>query len=141
MTVREYLGQIERLDCYIQQKQQQLAELKEMVYSLQGVDTTREKVDTSCFFRQQSIDYFVRLKDEIEQKVCEFQKLKDKIITEIQQLDNLLYVNILYKRYIEFKKYWQIAEELHYSTAYIKAVSVNACKEFGKTIFVTSRKL
>ena len=61
-----------------------------------------------------------------------FVDLKNKIISEIQGLSNPVYIQILYKKYVEAKRLEVIAVEMSYSYDHIKHAHGRALQEFGR---------
>ena len=68
-----------------------------------------------------------------------FVDLKHKVINQIQSLDNRSYAEILYKRYIEFKRLELIAVELGYSYNRIRHLHGEALKYFDKLAHVSTQ--
>ena len=139
MTAREYLLKLKDLDIKINQKLTELQSLKESLYISQAkaeVEKVKGKSkDKDAGFVKiiAKIDYLEKvINKEIESFIYE----KHKIIAEIQMLKNSLYVEFLYKRYVEFKRLEEIAEEMSYSFGYIRKVHKLALEEFYKTILL-----
>ena len=65
-----------------------------------------------------------------------FVDTKRKIINEIYQLDNDLHIKVLYKKYIEFKNFIEIANELERSHQYILNTHGQALKNFENIILM-----
>lgn len=61
-----------------------------------------------------------------------------KIINQIQQLDKLQHVQILYKKYVEYKPLKRIARELSYSESHLKKLHRQALQEFTEK-FLTAQ--
>lgn len=57
---------------------------------------------------------------------------KNKIIGEIQTLENENYMNLLYKRYVEGKRLEVIAVEMNYNYGHTKKMHGWALLEFGE---------
>lgn len=123
---KEYLRQLRRLEVCIEQRQEELNRLRELI-GCNAIDYG-ERVQTSP-----SVDSIpnevirrVELEADISRKIERFLQLKHKIINEIQSLDNAVYVSILYKRYVEYKSYKEIAAELKYNVSYVRQLHSKA---------------
>ena len=110
MTAKEYLNQYRLALIKIEHRKKQLAEFKSTLgYS--GINLS-DKVQTSPKDSlSEGVAKAVDIERSIREDVLKLEELKDRIISEIHQLDNPMYIKILYKRYIEGKKLWEISEE------------------------------
>ena len=127
-----YLCQIKILDTKIKQKQEQYNQLYESAHSIGAVRYDREPVQTSKTNDaiERSIIRYLELEEEIKDETLNFQKTKHKIINEIQELDDDRFINLLYKKYVEYKPMNMIAEEMCYSYDYVKELHRNSLKAF-----------
>ncbi len=101
-----YLQKVEKMDLCIDQKLLQLEDLKSIRFNVQAIDYEKERVMCSVVnngFKKS--DRYIDLDKEINKEIDDFCDLKQVIINQIQQLDNIIYVDILHKKYIEYKKY------------------------------------
>jgi len=134
MTPKEYLLQIQKLDTKIKQRQQQLDELTATMYGLSG-GSLGERVSTSAKNEAAFVN-LVEKKDALEFFITaltiEFMDKKNRIIGEIQAMENTQYMNLLYKRYVERKTLEVIAVEMNYSYRHANRVHGLALIEFGK---------
>ena len=133
MTAKEYLKKIRLLDIKINQKVKELDELRTMSQAVRGIDYSKECVQTSLSSGanfEKSVIRISELERLLDREIDYFVDLKHKIINQIQSLDNRNYAEILYKRYIEFKKLELIAVEMGYSYNRIKHLHGYALKEF-----------
>ncbi len=138
MTVKEYLEQLELIDVIIKQKIEEQNSLRIKEASLRSVSGTDEKTESQqeCFA-------------ELRRKICaageliaremkEYLDKERKIINEIQQLKKPKYVQLLYKKYVQFKKLEDIAAEMNYTYQYTRELHGQALKEFQKYITTNS---
>lgn len=133
MTAKEYLKKIRFLDIKINQKIKELDELRIMLKTVKGVDYSKECVQTSLSSGanfEKAILRISELERLLDSEIDYFVDLKHKIINQIQSIDNRSYAEILYKRYIEFKKLELIAVEMGYLYNRIKHLHGYALKEF-----------
>lgn len=137
MRAKEYLQGVQRLDMMIDQKVKELSDLRQMVSGVGGIDYTKERVQTSpsgdAPFIRQTLR-IVELEQEINDAIDVFVNRKHKIIDQIQTLENADYADLLYKRYIEYKRLEQIAVEMHFSYSHTKRLHGHALQAFEKKI-------
>lgn len=131
---KEYLKQVETLDAKIQQKKIELAGLKEEATCTGAFDYSAEKVQTSAKADSMSkkVAKYVDLENEIHEDIERFTELKHKVIGQIHMLDDPKYINILFKKYIEYKGLKEISKELGYSYDHIRRVHGWALLEFQR---------
>lgn len=135
MWAKKYLQEIQRLEELLNQRLEELASLKAM-YGLRGCNLS-EKVQTSTKgdALESSVIKCVELQDKVNTMIDEFVDKKNKIITEIQSLDDKSYSDILYKRYIRYFSIKQIANDLQISENAVKCKLKRAEKRFERTIY------
>ena len=133
---KKYLGRIKLLDAKIDNKVQELKELRHRVESLSSVTLTANKVQMSPEYDRigKNVAKILEIEENIVKQCKEMEKEKHKMIDEIGSLKNPLHVSILFKRYIEFKSIEKIADELNYSCVHIKRCHGDALNEFEKVI-------
>lgn len=140
MSAKEYLLQVHRKEANIERLQCDKENLRKMLYSLGGAHEG-ERVQTSRNF-----DRFGSVYAKIDEKDCiiadKLQELIDfkvKVSEEIGALSDLKYIEILYKRYIQFFSFEQIAVDMGYSYRYVTKMHGYALLEFEK-LYPKSRK-
>jgi DNA-directed RNA polymerase specialized sigma subunit len=131
---KEYLQQLRRLDIQIMQMKDQQEMLRATLLSAtnpedEHVSGGRLPGDTSVV---NLVDKLDRQSREINRLLAEFIEQRLRIIQEIHSLENPLHVQILFKRYVEYKKLDQIAEEMHYSYVHIIRLHGQALKSFSE---------
>lgn len=120
---KEYLKQVETLDTKIQQKKIELDSLKDGAIGLGAFDYSREKVQTSASESMSGkVAKYVDLENEIHEDIERFTELRHKVIGQIHMLDDPKYINVLFKKYIEYKGLKEISKELGYSYDHIRRV-------------------
>lgn len=139
MAAKEYLSQLKMLDTKIEHMQAQLDMLKAAAVMNGAIDYSKEKVQTSasgdglCNAVSRYIDKDRQITAEIDKLV----DLRRKIISELHSLDNELYMDILFKRYVEYRKYKDldaIADALGYTSEYMRHLHGWALQEFEKVM-------
>ncbi len=137
MNAREYLEQLQKMDIAINQNIAWLYELKNIRKELKGVNYTSQKVKTSKSNRadfEKTLLIIMDMEQNINDSIDKFVDQKNEIIKQIQSLDNHKYVQVLYKKYVEYKRLEEIAIEMYYSYQYIKEIHKKALQEFKKNI-------
>lgn len=130
---KEYLKQVETLDTKIQQKNIELDSLKGNAIGLGAFDYSKEKVQTSASESMSGkVAKYVDLENEIHEDIERFTELKHKVIGQIHMLDDTKYINVLFKKYIEYKGLKEISKELGYSYDHIRRVHGWALLEFQR---------
>ena len=125
-----------KLKILIEQRQKELDQLTEQkLNSVSGIDYSKIPVKgarrVGASFEQaavQSLD----LAEEIAGLIEQYNSLRHTIIGQIQQLDKPEYVQVLYKRYVEEKRWEEIAIEMGYSCDHIRHLHGYALREFCK---------
>lgn len=135
MKVKDYLKQIQLLDIKIDQRIKQAQNLREIAVAGKGIDYSKDKVQTSVSGDAiaESIIKYVSLENDINRQIDKFVDLKNKIIGQIQGLSDPTYMQLLYKRYIEYKRLELIAVEMGYTYQYTRSLHSQALQEFERT--------
>lgn len=121
MNAQRYLQQIKILDTKIKQKEDQYFEIYNTPtnigarYDKELVQTTRTGDKT-----EKLVIKYLQFEEEISEQKLKFYEIKNRIINEIQELSDDRYINVLYKRYVEYKNYEVISKEMRYSFDYVK---------------------
>lgn len=131
-TPKEYLRQLKTAEIKIEQKEEELERLKASLESI-STGTDSERVQTTPRDRlSEEVPIIADLKEEIKSDIKALLILKNKIINEIQSMDNPVYINILYKRYVQYKSLEEIAVEMSYSYRQIKRLHGISLQGFRK---------
>lgn len=133
MTAKEYLSQYRAAEVKTKHREKQLAELRSTLCAA-GINIS-EKVQTSPKdSMSEDVARVIDLEAEIRAEKLRLEEFKHKIINEIHQLENPLFVQILYKRYIECKSLWEISDEINYAYRHVKRLHGHALQEFYRKI-------
>lgn len=136
MKAKEYLRQLYRLEVVIKQKMKEKEELYYLLRGISGIDYSREKVQASrpneASFAK-ILEKASRLDEEINSEIDKFIDLKHLIIKQIQSMDEHNYIELLYKRYVEFKDFSTIADEMNFVVQYVIELHGKALKAFERT--------
>ncbi len=130
---KEYLSQIRRLDVLIEQKIREKDELAKYDISAMQYDVDRVQVSSSGEAPQvRVVEKLIEYEKEIDIMIDSFYDLKRRIISQIQALPRVEHVQLLYKRYVEYKRLEAIALEMGYSFEWVRHIHGNALAEFGR---------
>ena len=131
-TPKEYLRQLRTAEIKIEQKEEELERLKSSLESI-SAGTDSERVQTTPRDRlSEEITRIVDLEKEINSDLGAMLMLRNKIINEIQSMDNPVYIDILYKRYVQYKSLEEIAVEMSYSYTRLRHLHGRALQGFKK---------
>ena len=129
-TPKEYLRQLKTASIKIEQKEDELERLKAAAESI-SANNESERVQTTPRDRiSEDVARIADLKEEINRDIGELLILRNKIINEIQSLDNPVYIDILYKRYVEYKTLEEIAVEMSYTYVHTRRLHGLALQAF-----------
>lgn len=136
MKAKEYLQQLQRLDTVINQKINELSDLRLKSQSTGSIDYSKERVQTSPSGDAPFVKLIGRIIDleaEINAEIDAFVNEKHRIINQIQALKNSKYIEILYKHYVEFKRLEVVAVEMNFTYQYVVELHGYALKDFQTT--------
>jgi len=136
MKAKEYLKTLQKLDTVINQKITELGSLRVMSGSIGGIDYSKDRVQTSPsndapFVR--TVNRMIDLEEEINQEIDRYVDRKHEIINQIQGLQNVNYISLLYKRYVEFKNFETVASEMNFTYQYTIELHGYALQDFERT--------
>lgn len=142
MTAKKYLQGIRDLEMKIKHRQTQVNFLREKTSAAQAIryDKTIVKSSVSNSKLENDIATYTDIEREIEKTKIIFENRRNKIIGEIHELEDGRHVNILFKRYVEYKRYEKIADEMGYSFDYVKHLHGEALKAFNEKILKDNTK-
>lgn len=134
MTAKVYLSQIRRLDVIIRQKELEAENLMTLAVSLNSMDYSRDKVQTSDVTSraERLVDKAVDLSEEILEDKTKLILLRQKIVAQIEALDRAEHIDLLYEKYVRYKSLTQIAEEMHRDYGSVRHMHGWALAEFQK---------
>ncbi len=136
MTAKEYLQQLRCLDIKINQKISEKNDLQKKAQSISAVDYSKEKAKTEYSGEaafEKITDRIYDLEKEINSEIDYFVDKKHEIINQIQHLTDPHYIDLLFKRYVQFKKFEQIAVEMNFTYQYTLELHGLALQDFETT--------
>ena len=136
MTAKEYLKQIEELDIKIRQKEEQLACLRETAGGAAAIryDKMNVQIMVAKDMMERNVIKLLDLEEKVFADKLRMESLKDQIIDEIQSLDDKRYVDVLFRRYVKYQKFEQIALDMSYDYDYIRVLHGEALVTFDTQI-------
>ncbi len=133
MTAKEYLQQIEKLSVLVDQKIAERDDLyKIATRTTANYEGIRVQSSGDCDNFARISDKLAKVEKEIDRAVDRLVDEKNRIIKEIQQLKSPAHISMLYKRYVELKRFEQIAVEMHYSYQYVRVLHGRSLEEFKR---------
>lgn len=134
MTTKEYLSQISRLNRVVENKFEEIKQLRELSQSVKSIDNTRERVDTTPNFDKigTAVSKIDELERDLDTMIDEYVNKKNKIIMQIDSMEDETLYTILFSRYVEKKTFEKIATETSYCYRQITRLHGKALREFEK---------
>lgn len=134
LTAKEYLKQLETLQMKIKHKKKELKEA-EMEVGIcirdQGEHVQTSFCGSSGRSTEEQAVRIASLKSEIQERIIEYHEMKDKIVNQIHGLNNSLYIDILYRRYVDCEKnFAKIACDMSYAYKYVINIHGEALQAF-----------
>ncbi|MBF1259921.1 MAG: hypothetical protein HXM39_01255 [Lachnoanaerobaculum sp.] len=110
----------------------QLTREKEALLGITKKTSSNERVQTSA--GNGGIEAVVvereRIQKNIDKTVSLYMNKRQQIIDRIHRTDKEAYIQVLYKRYIEGKKYEEMKREMHYEVSYLKKLHGKALNAY-----------
>lgn len=131
MTTKEYLNQISRLNRMINNKLVEIQQLRDLALGISSI-STGERVQSTPDFdkigsKMAKID---ELEKNLDETIDKYVDLKNRIIGQIDSMEDEITYNILFSRYIEKKQFELIAIDMGYSWRQIIRLHGNALRQF-----------
>lgn len=133
MDTKQYLLQISRLDRMIQNKISEIAQFRELSYGISAMKSD-ERVQSSIEFDRigRSLSRIEEMERKLDELIDDFVERKSLIIAQIDSMENELYYEVLFARYIEKKTFEKIATDMGYSFRNVTRLHGQALVEFEK---------
>ena len=139
MRAKEYLRSLKRFDVKIKNLQWELEELENKAIGISSVDYSSDNVQSSSSGDPAFVKMMPKIKvvkDELEKTIEDFVEKRHEMILMINSLSNTNYIQVLFKRYVEFKKFDDIATEMSYEVQSVKNFHWKAIQEFERLLEV-----
>ena len=138
VTAKEYLRQLKAMDIKIHQRQKQVEELRALAFGCGGRNNgERVQTSRSVDTMEKNIVKYVDIERECDKAIDDYIDFKNIIISKIQALSDCRHVEVLYKRYVEYKSFGKIAREMKYSYDSIVHLHGGALREFEEKYKLT----
>lgn len=132
MTAKEYLQQIKSVDVRINLNIERLEVMKSRAVYSGGIGTS--KADNQSHSSKDKLSNevcdIVMLDEKITEQIERLANAKEKVINQIMRLNNAAFIQILYKRYLEYKSWRQISTEMFFSKSYTMQMHKSALEMF-----------
>lgn len=132
LSAKQYLGQLEIIDTKIRQMEEELAALKTDACGISGIGFGREKVQT-CRANDPlggAVTRYMALNDEISAGIDRFADIKHQVVKEIQSLNNVNHIKVLFKVYVQYKSLKAASDEMGMSYQYVRNIHKAALAAF-----------
>ena len=135
MTAKEYLSELEEIKVKIQQLQEERQMYMEMATSI-SVSVNPVKVQNNSITDRVSLNTIkaVDVDSKIDMEMSHLFNRTAQIIEQIRELRNALYIQILYKVYVQGKTLKESSVEMGRSYNYILASHKKALQAFEKNM-------
>ena len=133
MTTKEYLSQISRLNRMIQNKLSDISQLRELSLGISAI-SNEERVQSTPNHDKLGTAYckIEAMEEKLNEMVDEYVDKKEMIISQIDNMEDETYYDILFSRYIEKKTFEKIASDMNYSFRNTTRLHGKALQEFEK---------
>jgi pyruvate-formate lyase len=133
MTAKDYLSKISRLDRLINNKLTEISQLRDLACSLQGVQSS-ERVQSTPNFDKIGTTYakIDEMERNLDKLIDEYTDEKNKIIGMIDKMENEVYYEILFSKYVERKSFEKIAIDMNYSFRNVTRLHGKALQAFDE---------
>lgn len=132
MTVKQYLSQLKKIDAQIEQLIEEKGRLESQL--MNTTVAPKEIQVMSSLPADPMADRVARIVDiehELDIRTDHLIDLRNMIIRQIHKLDDPLMIQILYKRYVEYKRWDIIEAEMNYSFQHLQRLHKKALWTFG----------
>lgn len=133
MTTKQYLRQIERYQRMINNKLSEIYQLKALATGI-SVATDGDRVQSSGAKDRMAsmVAKIVDLERETDDLVHKFTEKRQTIISQIDGIEDTNYYDVLFHRYVEYKTFEAIAENMNYSWRQVMRIHDDALDVFEK---------
>ncbi|GHV06385.1 hypothetical protein FACS1894217_04950 [Clostridia bacterium] len=134
MTAKQYLQQAFRLNQRIESNRDEIARLRSLATSIGSPDLSADRVQSSGNSDKMAatIAKIIDFERELEAEIEKYVVLRREIYGKVDRIEDDDYRIILKKRYLEFKKWENIAVEMNYSYQWVHKLHKRALQDFAK---------
>lgn len=133
-SAKVYLNRVRALDLKINQLIEERDDLRLIATGNSSPRLDPNKVQTfgGGDVMARNVERYVELENHITKLIDRYVDMKDRVIGEIHALEDPRYVEILYLRYVKFKRFEEIAVLMHYNFDYVRRLHGEALEEFKR---------
>lgn len=132
MTAKQYLRQLTSLELNIRILSEEIEERRSRLTST-AAPILGDRVQTSPKDVFASMMAVLADKEVVQADlILTYERMRDEIIAQILGLDDAMQGRVLYERYVQCKRWEQIADGMHYSIQRIFQIHGNALVEFAR---------
>lgn len=137
MRAKEYLRQIRIMDTRIDNLIHEVDMLRDSISHPKPINYDKDPVQGGSINDSMAdrVAKYVDMEREINERTDRLIDLRHKIIEEINQLSDPAHIELLFKRYVEFKTWEQIAVEMNYTIRWVYSLHGTALQEFESKHF------
>lgn len=131
MTAKEYLNRIRFISAGLRVKEQELQQLESDLYAIQSVDTSRDRIDGGIPVSM--ADKVARIRDMqivINKEWDQLLDMRKEARDQIMQLEDGRFRAVLTERYLNNKRWEQIAVDMNYTYRNIIKIHGKALQQF-----------
>ena len=131
MTAKEYFNRIRFISAGLRVKEQELQQLESDLYAIRSVDTSRERIDGGIPVSM--ADKVARIRDMqivINKEWDQLLDLRKEARDQIMQLEDGRFRAVLTERYLNNKRWEQIAVDMNYTYRNIIKIHGKALQQF-----------
>ena len=131
-TAKEYLARLRNADLKIEARRLKIEQLKILAACSGGLNTDKVNVKSSKAadsMAKKVID-FVDKEAELKKDIERLIELRHQIIDMIFKLEDVRYIEVLFKRYVQYKRFEQIACEMSFSYDRARHLHIEALRAF-----------
>lgn len=145
MNAKAYLMQIKQADIRINNKVAEKQALYAMATKVTPTLSSDKAGGVGSGYVTDKIGNIVAkiayIETEINMMIDDYVNLKNRIIHEIELLEDTRYYNLIHKRYVQYKDFSVIAEEMNYNYQSIIQMHGKALKAFEKIIKENAKRI
>ena len=136
MEAKKYLKQIKTLDIKIKNKSLEIEDIENKMKGVTGISYD-EKISSSSNNKspQEKMIYkYLAYKEELQENINELTEHKKQAMSLIDKIENVEYIEVLYKRYFQYMKWEQIAVDMDYTYRNILYIHGKALIELNEIL-------
>ena len=138
MEAKEYLNKIKILDVKVKNKRLEIEDIHNQMKGMTGI-SYEPKEGVSGTINNKSpqerlIHKYIEYQNELNDIINELFEYKKQAMKLIDKINKAEYVDVLYKRYIHYMKWEQIAIDMNYTYRSVLKIHGQALKEFDKIL-------